>query len=184
MAPDDVAIVAVEAEEGALRAQGVNVARFRITGGIGPADAPEGIIGLGHVLAMFPDFIAGVEIDADESFLSMGTRDDGIAGALLAGAGERVNPAIHDDGAGHAADVVGPDEIFALGIFPGGRGPVAGEIFLAGDAVLLGAAPAIPVVGIRTLLSRLRFGRIRQGERIEDRGSRIEKEICVSCFDS
>src|SRR2546421_607656 len=63
-------------------------------------------------------------------------------------AGEGVNPAVHDDGAGHAAAIVGPDEVFALRIFSRGRGPVAGEIFLAGDAVLFGAAPAIPVVGI------------------------------------
>src|SRR5205814_2074330 len=92
--------------------------------------------------------IAVVGIDADESFLGVRAGDDGVAGAHLAGAREGVNPAVHDDGAGHAADIVGPDEVFALRIFSRGRGPVAGEIFLAGDAVLFGAAPAIPVVGI------------------------------------
>src|SRR5207253_9550022 len=109
---------------------------------------PEGIIGLGHVLAMFPDFVAGVEIDADEGFLGVGAGDGGVAGVDLAGARERVDAAVHDDRAGHAADVVGPDEVLALGIFFGGRSPFAGKIFLAGAAVLLWATPAIPVVGV------------------------------------
>src|SRR5207245_4672126 len=51
MTPDDVGIVAVEAKESALRAKGIDIARFRIAGGVGPADAPEGIVGLGHILA-------------------------------------------------------------------------------------------------------------------------------------
>src|SRR5438445_4950590 len=148
MRPDDVAVVAVEAKESALRAKGIDIARVGIADGIGPADAPEGIVGLGHVFAVFPDFVAGVEIDADEGFLGVGAGDGGVAAVDLAGAGERVDPAVHDDGAGHAADVVGPDEVFAIRIFLGRRGPFAGEIFLAGATVVLRAGPAVPVVGV------------------------------------
>ena len=52
---------------------------------------------------------------------------------------ERVDAALHDDRRGHAADRRGPEDVLAVGR------PFLGQVRLAADAVLLRAAPLVPV---------------------------------------
>ena len=135
MRPQGFAGLGVQALEIAAHAQGEDFFRFRIAHHAGPAHAGVGHIGEEDIEPAFPLVLAGGGIGADDFF----------AFHLRAGliANEGIKQAVHHDGRGAAGEfIVLPDEI----VFARRVGcPFDGEVFLAGDAVHLRAAPVRPI---------------------------------------
>ena len=136
----------IEAQKTTVAAEEIDTAGRRITDRIRPADAVERHIGLGHVLSVLPEFFAGGGIDADVGFLGHRPGLHGIARfpacGHLAATADGIDLAVHDDGTGHATDVIFPDQVFTL------RGPAIGKIFLTTYAILFRPAPAIPIARV------------------------------------
>ena len=68
LGPEELA-VAVEAEDEALHAVGIDIARFGIDGHAGPADAAVGHVGMEAVELVVPEVLAGRGIEGEDLLL-------------------------------------------------------------------------------------------------------------------
>ena len=99
--PEDFAVL-VEADEVALRAMPVDVARGRIADEVGPAQADADDVGVEDVELLSPTDLAGVGVEAHHALLLV----DALADLIV-----DENSAVHDDRRGAAAVGGFPQEI-------------------------------------------------------------------------
>ena len=125
--------VAVETEEIAADAVGVDIAGLGIAGQRRPADAVEGNGGVENAVGVLPDFGPGFRVEG---------RDHALLHNVRAAAADDKDSAIEYHRRGAAGEVGAPDEVFARGR------PGRDEVGLRGDACLGWTAPGGPVGGM------------------------------------